>query len=367
VITPINIALLGVVLAAVALVILRRRRSGATHEAVSEEMPDETMTTVDEPAAPIHDDVFSKHVWSEAAATLTPVREDEPVAAADDPDEDQPDEAEDELAFPPEDDAPGAAQEPDDAREDDAGDLDAPEGEHDQDTGEIAGLELEDLADPDDGLGDIITEPGWYLPGETDMTRGSPGAPSGSLIPQGEFAMAGGLRDEGADLAAEAPSALLAQDDVDFSATAPWAAPAESGTEPAESNWLGLADEEAAAAVEPEVSFDIATSPSDDLFELPPLDEGIPGNGLEPGAPPPALDRWQDPVTPVAPLGIASAAAGMTVAQHGPLTVSIDPAALVAMEVEEIKRSTSQGDGAVSWELTLKVELRRDNGSGTAD
>ena len=48
--------------------------------------------------------------------------------------------------------------------------------------------------------------------------------------------------------------------------------------------------------------------------------------------------------------------------------MSIDPTALVAMETEEIRRSISHGDGAVSWELTLKVELRRrENGSGTAD
>ena len=49
----------------------------------------------------------------------------------------------------------------------------------------------------------------------------------------------------------------------------------------------------------------------------------------------------------------------MTVAQHGPLTVSIDPAALLAIETEGIERSTSHGDGEVSWELTLKVELRQ--------
>ena len=362
-ITPINIALLGVVLAAVALVILRRRRSGATDEAVSHEMPDEAMTTLDEPAAPVHDDVFSKHVWAEAAATLTPVREDEAVAVADaDLDAEDDDEAE------PEDEAPDAVHEADDEPEDDADDLDAPDG-HDEDTGEIQVLELEDMVDPDDGLREIITEPGWYLPGETDMTRGSPGAPSGSLIPQDDLVMSGGLLADEPDPVAEGPSAP-AEDDNDFSATAGWASAAENGAEPAESSWLGLADEEgaAAAAVDHEISFEAAPSPSDDLFVLPPLEEGVPEDGFELGAPSAALERWEDPVTQIAPLALGGAPAGVTVAQHGPLTVSIDPTALVAMETEEITRSISHGDGAVSWELSLKVELRRrENGSGTAD
>jgi hypothetical protein len=363
VITPINIALLGVVLAAVALVLLRRRRSGTTDETVSHEMPDEAMTTLDEPAAPVQDDVFSKHVWAEAAATLTPVREDEAVAVADADLDSDDDEAE------PEDEAPDAVHEADDEPEDDADDLDAPEGEHDEETGEIQDLELEDMVDPDDGLREIITEPGWYLPGETDMTRGSPGAPSGSLIPQDDLVMSGGLPADEPDFVADAPSAL-AEDDNDFSADAGWASAVENGAEPAEPSWLGLADEEgaAAAAVEHETSFDAAPSPSDDLFALPALEEGIPENGFELGAPSPALDRWQDPVSTIAPLALAAAPAGITVAQHGPLTVSIDPTALVAMETEEITRSTSHGDGAVSWELTLKVELRRrENGTGTAD
>ena len=136
-ITAINIALLGVVLAAVALVVLRRRRSGATDEVVSEEMPEETLA----PVAAIEGDVFSKHVWAEAAATLTPVREDqeEAVAYADD-------EAESEPEY-----------------------LDARGGEQKEYTGEIAGLgrpgEPEATTGPDDGFAEIITEPGWYLPG----------------------------------------------------------------------------------------------------------------------------------------------------------------------------------------------------------
>ena len=284
-ITPINIALLGVVLAAVALILLRRRRSGTTDAAVSPEMPDETMTTADEPPVPVHDDVFSKHVWAEAAATLTPVREDEAVAVAD-ADLDAGLDAEYDDEGEPEDEAPGAVTEADDQAddeaeyeaeyeaddeaEDDADDLDAPEGEHAADTGEIQGLELEDMVDPDDGLREIITEPGWYLPGETDMTRGSPGVGSGSLIPQDDLVMSGGLLPDEPDPVIEAPSAL-AEDDNDFSATAGWASAVENGAEPAEPSWLGLAHEEgAAAAVEHEVSFEAAPSPSDDLFALPP-------------------------------------------------------------------------------------------------
>jgi hypothetical protein len=369
VITPINIALLGVVLAAVALVILRRRRSGAPDQVISDEMPDQTMATADEPPAAIHDDVFSKHVWAESAATMAPVREDaaDAVAVIDaDIDDDGPEaevEAEVEVETEVE---PEPVVEPDDAD-----DPLAPGAEHDQDTGEIQGLELEAMTDPDDGLGDIITDPGWYLPGETDMTRGSPSGPSGSLIPQNDLAMSGGLPADEAELVAGASPDALPDDSVnDFSATTGWAAPAEAAPEAAEPTWLGLADEEGAAAVaaEDEISFEVAPSPSYDLFELPPLDEGIPEDGPELGAPSLALDRWQDPVTPSPSLVIGSTPVDLTVAQHGPLTVSIDPAAILAIETEEIKRSTSHGDGAVSWELTLKVELRqRGNGNGNGN
>ena len=96
----------------------------------------------------------------------------------------------------PEDEAPDAVTEADDQADDEAeyeaedeadgrgggrrDDLDAPEGEHTADTGEIQDLELEDIVDPDDGLREIITEPGWCCPGETDMTRGSPGVSPGA-------------------------------------------------------------------------------------------------------------------------------------------------------------------------------------------
>ena len=65
-----------------------------------------------------------------------------------------------------------------------AEDLDAAEGEQGQDTGEIQGLELEATTDPDDGLGGIITEPGWYLPGEVDMSWEDPSAETGSWPPR---------------------------------------------------------------------------------------------------------------------------------------------------------------------------------------
>ena len=150
----INIALLGIVLAAVALLVLRRRRSGVTHAADSGETPADPATMGgDEPGAAIDDDVFSKHIWAEAVATLTPVREDE------------------------------AAQ------------LDAAEDEHDRDAGHIPGLAFEPMSDPDDGLGGIITDPGWYLPGEADMTGGSPGAQGGSLLPEPDLMIPGGEPD----------------------------------------------------------------------------------------------------------------------------------------------------------------------------
>ena len=98
--TAINIALLGGLLAAVALII-QRRRCGAGDEAVSEGTSETTLAPIIGPAAAIEGDVFPAHLWAEAAATLTPVREDR-------------------------------------------GDADA------------------------EGSLEIITEPGWYLPGELD-------------------------------------------------------------------------------------------------------------------------------------------------------------------------------------------------------
>jgi hypothetical protein len=181
VITAINIALLGVVLAAVALVIMRRRRSGATDEVVSEETPEDTLA----PVAAIEGDVFSKHVWAEAAATLTPVREDQEEAVAD-----ADDEAEPEAEY-----------------------LDARGGEQKEYTGEIAGLgrpgEPEATTRPDDGFAEIITEPGWYLPGEVDMSWEGPGAETGLLAPETDLVTAAGDLGDERGLGSSAP--LLAE------------------------------------------------------------------------------------------------------------------------------------------------------------
>ena len=123
-ITPIDIALLGVVLAAVALVILRRRRSGTTDAAVS-------------PAAHRGAPTASGDAgWAETAATLAPVREPEAAPA------------------------------------------------------------------PDDGWEEIITDPGWYLPGETEMSWQIPAAETGPLVPGSEAVIGSApLLGEGADVA----------------------------------------------------------------------------------------------------------------------------------------------------------------------
>ena len=358
-ITPINIALLGVVLAAVALVILRRRHSGATDEALSSEAPDDTLAPFEETAVADRaevPDVFASHIWAEAAATVTPVREDEALTLSDtDPDaEDTGAEAE------VEDDEP-AVEDDELEPEEDAEDLDAESGEQGQDSG-IEEFELEAMADLDDGLGEIITEPGWYLPGETDMTRGSPGAASGLLVPDDDLAISDGELEDELGITAEAsPSPLLGEGGDDFDATAGWSATPENGTQEPEPTWLGLADEEGAAAAVPaehEISFEDAPTPSDDLFALPPLAEGFADEQDDLTPPSLSLDRWQDPAAPTS-FAIGGPAADMTVAQHGPLTVSIDPAALLAIETEGVERSTSGGDGDVSWELTLKVHLRQ--------
>ena len=156
-ITAINIALLAVVLAAVALVIMRRRRSGAGDEVVSEGA-EETSAPVAGPAAEIEGDVFSKHVWAEAAATLTPVREDQGEAEAEYPD--------------------------------------ARGGERNGYTGEIAGLDPRGepgaTTRPDDGFAEIITDPGWYLPGEVNMSWEGPSTETGRLAPEMDLATAAG-------------------------------------------------------------------------------------------------------------------------------------------------------------------------------
>ena len=100
-ISPTDMALLGVVPAAVVLLVLRRRRGGVTRAAASA-------------AAPA---ASGEAGWAEAAATLAPVREPESATA------------------------------------------------------------------PDDGWGEIITDPGWYLPGETDIGWQSPVAEPGPLVP----------------------------------------------------------------------------------------------------------------------------------------------------------------------------------------
>ena len=71
-ITPIDIPLLGLVPAAVALILLRRRRSGTTDAAVSPAAHRGAATTSGETG------------WAETAATLAPVRESEAAAAPDD-------------------------------------------------------------------------------------------------------------------------------------------------------------------------------------------------------------------------------------------------------------------------------------------
>ena len=363
-ITPINIALLGVlVLAAVALLVSRRRRSGATDEAAHADA-DAAQTVSEEPD------------WAEAAATLAPVREDEAEVATDVDLDDDGGEVDEDL---------DAGHEAEDE------DLDGPGGEQDQDTGEIEGLgdpsEPEAASGPDDGLGDIITEPGWYLPGETDMTRGSPGGEAGLLVPETEIMIPGEELEDEQAAAAIAPSAPLLGEGADgFDATAGWAAPAEDDEQPAGPSWLGLGGEEDPApdppiedetgfedetafegeitfedetAFEDEIAFEDTPTPSDHLFGLPELAEGIPEeehHDLD--APSFPLDRWEDPVTPAPSFALGGAPADLTVARHGPLTVSVDPAAFLAIVTEGIERSTSR-EGDVSWELTLKVELRQ--------
>ena len=167
-ITAINIALLAVVLAAVALVIVRRRRSGAGDEVVSEESPEETPSPVAGPAAT--DD-------EEASIVSLRDRVDRGRGHAD--------------AGPRgpgggglagRDRGSGRGDDTDDGAGDGTEDPDAAEGDPGQDTGEIQGLELEATTDPDDGLGGIITEPGWYLPGEVNMSWEDPSSEAGLLV-----------------------------------------------------------------------------------------------------------------------------------------------------------------------------------------
>ena len=285
------------------------------------------MTTADEPAAPVHDDVFSKHIWAEAAATLTPVREDEAVAVADaDLDADLDAEYDDEGE--PEDEAPGAVRPRPTADEAEPGRETRTTRRPRRPRGRARRghrwrsrtSSSRTWCDPDDGLREIITEPVWYLPGETDMTRGSPGVGLRSLIPQDDLVMPGRTAARRAGSGGRGPLGTgRGRQRLQRHGRVGLRRGERGGA--AEPSWLGLAHEEgAAAAVEHEVSFEVAPSPSDDLFALPPLEEGVPENGSELGTPSPAgLDRWQDPLAPIAPLALGDGPVGITVAQHGPL------------------------------------------------
>ena len=254
-ITAINIALLGVVLAAVALVVMRRRRSGASDEVVSEETPEETPAPVAGPAAAIEGDVFSKHVWAEAeaAATLTPVREDQDEAVADaDPD------ADDEPEY-----------------------LDARGGERNGYTGEIAGLgprgEPEATTRPDDGFAEIITDPGWYLPGEVDMSWEGPSTETGRLAPDVDLATAAGALGGEPGLGSSAP--LLAEGAGGFD-------PEAGGND---MTWQSLGAETGPLAAEadrviPSEELDEEPAPADEASSAPVLADGPVGFDPEPGA-----------------------------------------------------------------------------------
>jgi Homing endonuclease associated repeat len=351
VITAINIALLVVVLATVALVVVRRRRSGAGDEVVSEEESEETPSPVAGPAAADDEEasiVALRHAWTEAVATLTPVREDH-----------------EEAYSPAGTGARDARDDADDGAEDGAEDLDAAEGEQGQDTGEIQGLALEATIDPDDGLGGIITDPGWYLPGEVDMSWEDPSSEAGFLIPEDDLVISDGLLDDGLEPVTEAPAAPPpAESANDFSATPGWAAPVENGAEPAWPGWLELADEEgAAAAAVDEVSFDVTPGLSEDLFSLPPPPAGAAEGEQDVDASAFPLDGWQDPATPSLSFALEGPPADGTSTQHGPLNGSIDPAALFALDTERIECSTSRGEDDVPWEPAPKVELREDAGA----
>ena len=326
-ITAINIALLGVVLAAAALVIVRRRRSGAGDEVVSEAPAEETPAPAAEPAAADDEEasiVNLRRAWSEAVATLMPVREDE-----------------EETDSPAGIGALDAGHDTDDGAEDNTEDPYAAEDERGQETGEIEGLELEATTGPDDGLGDIITEPGWYLPGEVNMSWEAPGAETGLLAPEVDLEISDGLLDDGLAPVIEAPPALAAASADDFSATPGWAPPVENGEEPDAPGWLELADEEGAvAAVHDEVAFEITPSPSEDLFALPsPSVDAVEG---EPDidASDLSLERWQGPVA---------------------------PSPSFAFEGEEIEPSTSRGQDDVPSEPPLTVERREDAGAPAGD
>jgi hypothetical protein len=373
VITPINIALLGVlVLAAVALVVSRRRRSGATHEDAAGEAGDETVALTEDDAVVDddheHDDaVTDEPEWAEAAATLAPVREDEAESAVEADEEDESLEAdagEDDEADADEHDADEGTEDIEDEARDgqdqSTGEIEMPEGLDEPEAG--AGI-------LDDGLDEIITEPGWYLPGETDMTWEVPGAETSLLVPE---AGAGGLEEPQAEQdEAGGAAAHLGQGAEGFDTTMGWAAPADVAAEgdpnPAGPSWLGLAgpdDPAADAAPDADIAFEATPASSGDLFGLPELpgdEQGRPHHELELDPPPFPLDRWEDPAAPApAPAPAAWAAQGeTTVARHGPLTVSIDPSALLAAETEAVQRSTSRDAGDVSWELILKVELRQ--------
>ncbi len=328
-ITAINIALLAIVLAAVALVIMRRRRSGAGDEVVSEETPEETPGETSEPVAgPAATDdeeasiVSLRTAWTEAVATLMPVHEDQEEADswAGTGDLDEGDDT-------------------DDGAGDGTEDPDAAEGDPGQDTGEIQGLELEATTNPDDGLGSIITEPGWYLPGEVNMSWEDPSSEAGLLVAEDDLVISGGVPDDGLEPVAEAPSAPLpAESADDLSATPGWAAPVENGAEPAGPGWLELADEEGAAAVvDDEVAFDVTHSPSEDLFPLPPPAAGAVEGEQDADALAFPPDRWQDPVTPSPSFALEGAPADGTSTRHGPLNGSIDPAALSGLETGETR------------------------------
>lgn len=188
-------------------------------------------------------------------------------------------------------------------------------------------------ATPSGELGDIITEPGWYVPGEGDMSWDIPETDMAT----GEYsAPAPAEEDAFLPPAEETDAPLLGEGAVGFDATTGWA----PEPEPAD-----LGSTEAEAQVEPEMAFEPFAPEAEE--------------SLEPAEASFDLGAWDDdPIVDDGHTALpAIPAPSFEPAPPSFVTASVDPGPLMAAPASSGGQRVPFGDGT-GWELNVRLELR---------
>jgi hypothetical protein len=346
-----NLALVGAVAVAVAaLAVYRRRRarSAPTATAAPKAAPDqvalETSATL---APPAPADPFAAHVAEPAepgeAVEVTPAALADPFAAH----IAEPVEADDPFAVHVAEPAgtegtePGAAEEIDEISWVEPPDADA----------EPAVEPADDAAAEAAELPEIITEPGWYLPGEADVTWATiegetappAEAPSLDAWSAGEEAAP-----PEAEVEAEAEIAVTAAEEIpvldaadDFDPTVGWGAtpdPQEADLQPSPYADLSL-DVDDPALSDLSLGDGVDEVAADELAIALDVDDAA------------GEESWLGEPEPVAP----GSPALVTAAAKGPVTIVVDP---LSGWMPAGPPDADGPDGQNGWELVVKLELR---------